>query len=451
MTELRFEVLRSDSMIVQEWRDFDRFEVNSIVNIPICLPNGCFTFRGIGKDPLRFSDFDNGSYLLKDSQGDTLIHVPEYGRVKADLLLVNTTDSCQIMVDAALLGHSATLIDLSLDCGNVIDPVCYNSVNYPNPCVAEKYFGVPLDSEDLILGTCAVDFNNGNGGAVLSSNPDCQNEWVSINFEYFTTSLPNGIIQYEVFPEVEGVPEGEYITQIGNFSHLDNHPDSSVQFFQPQLDVDLDRLDVLVFYGVCFNVATEPIVMQRNPDNSISGVVIEGFGFAPGIFQSSGPGDPLPNVEVQLLDPGLNVRQTTLTDENGYYEFTQLHFCDYYIKVIIPGVDHEPYHIKLSPFQQGKTDLDWVVTGSGITTSLTEMAFEDQIQVFPNPAFNRLNLLFQLQQTSDIQLQVFNTLGEGVLVREFPIPSGDFQTEIDLSRLQTGVYVLQFSDGTQTF
>ena len=79
------------------------------------------------------------------------------------------------------------------------------------------------------------------------------------------------------------------------------------------------------------------------------------------------------------------------------------------------------------------------------------MVFQDQIQVFPNPVEQQLNIAFELQQASAIELTIFNTLGKLVLIRDFSIPSGDFQTTLDMNHLETGVYFLQFSDGEQSF
>jgi len=75
-----------------------------------------------------------------------------------------------------------------------------------------------------------------------------------------------------------------------------------------------------------------------------------------------------------------------------------------------------------------------------------ELALQDQVKVFPNPAGGKLFVQMDELLSNPAQLSVFNTAGQ--LVRSQQSISNQ-QTEIDLSAMPKGLYLLRVQSGVQ--
>jgi len=96
------------------------------------------------------------------------------------------------------------------------------------------------------------------------------------------------------------------------------------------------------------------------------------------------------------------------------------------------------------------TNLD----GSGSQSFVTRAtgAISD-MKIFPNPARSRTNIALSLAQESDIRITVSNTLGQIVKTELLGVQgAGFFQTELNLSELSTGSYIItvQSNDKVET-
>lgn len=88
------------------------------------------------------------------------------------------------------------------------------------------------------------------------------------------------------------------------------------------------------------------------------------------------------------------------------------------------------------------TDLGWVAKYSTIYVGIDENDIAKQLQVFPNPAHNQLNISGNFKQKGNVKISVYNTIGMEVLSSTQFVNEG-FQTEsIDISSLKSGIYIL---------
>lgn len=74
--------------------------------------------------------------------------------------------------------------------------------------------------------------------------------------------------------------------------------------------------------------------------------------------------------------------------------------------------------------------------------------FKDQLNLFPNPATEEINVKMDYLFSKPSTLRVFNTLGESVLTQE--ITTGN-NALLDISALPRGAYVVQVNDATGRF
>lgn len=80
------------------------------------------------------------------------------------------------------------------------------------------------------------------------------------------------------------------------------------------------------------------------------------------------------------------------------------------------------------------------------TTGVTADNLGQHIVLSPNPATDILNLDMNFEKTSDLNVQIFNSMGQTVFSKKMPNILRGVET-LDLSRLKTGVYIVEISDG----
>ncbi len=88
----------------------------------------------------------------------------------------------------------------------------------------------------------------------------------------------------------------------------------------------------------------------------------------------------------------------------------------------------------------------WIIDNLAIQdykTDANSLAIsEGEVNLFPNPASDRLNLQLQTKNSiGKLSLKVFNSSGKQVFIKQFTVGSNSFQTEIDLSNFTPGLFL----------
>jgi hypothetical protein len=79
-------------------------------------------------------------------------------------------------------------------------------------------------------------------------------------------------------------------------------------------------------------------------------------------------------------------------------------------------------------------------------TGVDDKVLSNQIQIAPNPASDFINLNFNLTESKDLTVQILNTVGQSVFAQKYAqILRGS--ENINITHLQSGLYIVQISDG----
>ena len=100
------------------------------------------------------------------------------------------------------------------------------------------------------------------------------------------------------------------------------------------------------------------------------------------------------------------------------------------------------YTVNLSSYD----DCDTIVTSKSITviqTALTEYDLLEDLSFYPNPASDKI--ILNAKSLSGISINIFNILGES-LIKIDKLPNN----EIEVSSLETGLYLLQLNFGSES-
>jgi Secretion system C-terminal sorting domain len=82
------------------------------------------------------------------------------------------------------------------------------------------------------------------------------------------------------------------------------------------------------------------------------------------------------------------------------------------------------------------------------TTSVDDKILSSQISIAPNPASDFINFNFNLSENKNINIQVLNTVGQVVFAQKYAqILRGS--EKMDVTHLQSGLYIVQISDGVK--
>jgi hypothetical protein len=87
---------------------------------------------------------------------------------------------------------------------------------------------------------------------------------------------------------------------------------------------------------------------------------------------------------------------------------------------------------------QGNIEQSAYATES--TISISENDFDSRLQVYPNPTSGVINISLAMDETSKVEINVINSLGQVVLN---DVQSTDGEISLDLSNLPTGLYSVQ--------
>jgi hypothetical protein len=84
-------------------------------------------------------------------------------------------------------------------------------------------------------------------------------------------------------------------------------------------------------------------------------------------------------------------------------------------------------------------------------TSVDDKILASQIQIAPNPATDYVNINFNLTENKNLSISILNTVGQVIFNQKYAQILRGSET-IDITPLQSGLYIIQISDGVkQTF
>jgi len=195
----------------------------------------------------------------------------------------------------------------------------------------------------------------------------------------------------------------------------------------------------------------------------LTGHIEEAFGYVPKMSNESKPlvpGTPIGGIIVKGgKNPGGQMFVQTLTDAAGNYTLTGLPINtlpdDYFIFVDIPGLDTNStyYHISVTG-STPITGFDFNVDaqyinpiGSVTGISKDKSVLENRIILFPNPAKQNAYIQYELTQSANVQIELYDILGNKVkMISENTLEEKDKHTHtINTDHLSSGIYFVKLS------
>jgi len=73
----------------------------------------------------------------------------------------------------------------------------------------------------------------------------------------------------------------------------------------------------------------------------------------------------------------------------------------------------------------------------------------DEFVVFPNPSDGQFNVKFRSEETSDVEILLYDLLGRKIVQRNFKNAANRFNEVIDIQDIVGGIYILSVKRGNK--
>ncbi len=175
-----------------------------------------------------------------------------------------------------------------------------------------------------------------------------------------------------------------------------------------------------------------------------------------GTYTSLAAGEPVRSVGVGLGKvPGGSMLTVTQTGFGGEFYFDSIPPGTYQVYVDLPGLPHTAFHTITITGNDSIPDQDYfvdssnvfIVPPSGIKYFVKESG---TLKAFPNPYNDAVSIKFETEQRGDVQLQVFDVLGNTIAVLENrTLSAGDYQYSFSAKGLgySAGIYFIKLRIG----
>lgn len=181
----------------------------------------------------------------------------------------------------------------------------------------------------------------------------------------------------------------------------------------------------------------------------VGGWVTQGAGLAiGGNNESRSTGDPLPNIQVNLLTLNDVPVAATFTDANGRYTFSNLALGTY--KVYAEQINKVPYplNVTLSANNPTQDNVNVLVNSNSAVTGLDDLR-DIQIEgLYPNPVSDRATLSVSLKQNSKVKMTLTDVNGRLLQNKVLDLSTGANRITLDLSEEAAGIYHLSLTNET---
>jgi len=151
---------------------------------------------------------------------------------------------------------------------------------------------------------------------------------------------------------------------------------------------------------------------------------------------------------VNLLNNSTPV-SSVITSTNGNYIFGNLANGTYTIWAEIAGKTTTPIIVTIDVANPNSINNDFIVKPNAVVpkaVSIDDAKKSLNIKTYPNPVENNLNIALSLENSSRVNVEVFNLTGQLLISNVYDLQSGSQTLRVNLNQLAKGSYILKISD-----
>ncbi|OQX98497.1 MAG: hypothetical protein B6I24_05255 [Bacteroidetes bacterium 4572_128] len=163
------------------------------------------------------------------------------------------------------------------------------------------------------------------------------------------------------------------------------------------------------------------------------------------IVNDGGGKSSLENITVVLLNENGEAVAFTTTDANGNFEFTNIPFGNYSVRVEIMGKESQTYNVTLDE-NNTSDNVEFNISGENVNVVSSEIVNFMINKVYPIPAIEKLNVSLNIENYSNLKFTLTNSLGQEVNSKNVETKKGHLNFEMNVSEIPNGIYFLNITD-----
>ena len=193
------------------------------------------------------------------------------------------------------------------------------------------------------------------------------------------------------------------------------------------------------------------LIAGVNPGGAgfVGGWVSQGAGLtASGNHLSRALGDPLPNIQINLLTVNDVPVASSYTDASGRYSFSHLALGTYKIYAEEINKIPSPLNVTLTANNPSQDNVNVSVNSNSAVTGLEDLQDIHVEGIYPNPVAHKTTVSISLNQNSKVLMSLTDVNGRLLQTKNLDLSSGTNEINLDLSNEAAGLYHLSLTNGS---
>ena len=160
-----------------------------------------------------------------------------------------------------------------------------------------------------------------------------------------------------------------------------------------------------------------------------------------GANKTEGPGDPINQAQVMILNMSNQAFAYEITGTDGAFAFPNLPYGTYQVYTEVLGLPTTPVIVTIEPGNTSVSNVEVVINSDGVTTGIEKApAMVEMTDLFPNPAKESVQLNLNSKIDGDLSVQIVNMSGMVVNSQVVKANKGQNTIVLPVQSLAAGIY-----------
>lgn len=196
-----------------------------------------------------------------------------------------------------------------------------------------------------------------------------------------------------------------------------------------------------------YDIHLVSVFQSSNGPGQISGSIF---------FDPSGDKNPSAacDVEMLLLDEDGEPITVVYSNEDGEFNFEDIELTSFKVFAEITGKYTDAIDITLDEDNPIVNDIEIVISSNTVNGSVNGISDFEWVSgfgdIYPNPVSESASIHINLVETTDIEIEIYNNLGQLMKQTMQTAFSGESTISMNLSSQRSGIYFLRISEGQRS-
>jgi PKD repeat protein len=161
-------------------------------------------------------------------------------------------------------------------------------------------------------------------------------------------------------------------------------------------------------------------------------------------------GDPLPDIQINLLNAADGPVAYTYTDAQGHYQFSNLAYGTYHVYAEELNKAATKIPVTISGTNPSVSNVNLSINNDGTVSGISEVRSIELNSVYPNPVITVLELNVSSKQATEATVKINDMLGRIEMEQQVKLAGGANKLNVNMENLANGVYQLSIQTGNKT-